>query len=411
MLFKNTQELVELTHWALQNGLNTHVLGVEGSSGSSYSAMASPWTPGTEPRFRVVVTREVEGWKAYAAGDEMEVGRLLGYPPCCSEFYKKTWVDEKWRDPTWPMVQNGGTEGPVEANIMLRWLNVRLIRHLPCSLACEASAKIGADTLAHGAKAGLAEEMEWAKQLLSMNISWTSLHGIAEIVTPILRLSTNTDPFAQKAVVQKKGTFYPEEAAKGLDFPFEQPKFRKIADSKSFKTALTSYTFSDNGFSTLQAMEQSHDALLTALKSLAPPKNVLDLGCGNGLLLEKICRLFPGAVPHGVELDTTRAMRAYDLLQGLGGFVYPGSLYDLSLWDKSYDLNVFMPGRIAPAEIKDETKVKAIVEQLRKIPIHLMYDYGDRGDALFDCLGPGFTTVVERRIGNTRLALLVRADG
>ena len=42
----------------------------------------------------------------WAAGDQRELGRLLGYPSCCVDFHHKYAVEEGWQDLTWPMISN-----------------------------------------------------------------------------------------------------------------------------------------------------------------------------------------------------------------------------------------------------------------------------------------------------------------
>src|SRR5208337_4565396 len=103
----------------------------------------------------------------FAANADEEIGRLLRYPSCCTEFYQKTWLKHGLVDTTWPMaaasnfkrirgtneieisqVSRGGTH--------LRWLGARAVFHLPCSFDCEPSAQLAARHLA------LADELGFA---------------------------------------------------------------------------------------------------------------------------------------------------------------------------------------------------------------------------------------------------------
>ncbi len=43
---------------------------------------------------------------AYLSHDDEAIGRLLGYPSCCIDFFNRVWVDEGFIDTTWPMAQN-----------------------------------------------------------------------------------------------------------------------------------------------------------------------------------------------------------------------------------------------------------------------------------------------------------------
>ena len=70
---------------------------------------------------------------AYLKQDDATVGDLLGYPPCCRAFFLKTWAAGAL-DTTAQMAGTGN--GPIECNILGRWMGVRFVPHLPCSWDC-----------------------------------------------------------------------------------------------------------------------------------------------------------------------------------------------------------------------------------------------------------------------------------
>jgi hypothetical protein len=80
--------------------------------------------------------------------------------------------------------------------------------------------------------------MEWLTEILTWPVEWSALHGIAEIKTPVLKVSTNTDATALKYVVQRKGASYPVEGAHGLKFPYQTPQRLPLTDSRGFKQGL-----------------------------------------------------------------------------------------------------------------------------------------------------------------------------
>jgi SAM-dependent methyltransferase len=238
-----------------------------------------------------------------------------------------------------------------------------------------------------------------------MDIEWTSKNGIAEVKTPLFRFSANTDPLSPKAVVHFPGTFVPDEAATGLAFPFIQIQKRKFSESKSFTNSLVdSDLWIHNGFSSRAGMEQAHDVLLEALEGteLDPGSDVLDLGCGNGLLVEKVVTRYVGVTPHGVELNTERAKAAYDRLPG--GFVFLGDIRDLGLWDQEYDLIIFMPGRLK--EMSEDDRLK-VMQQLIKAPRILLYTYQDHHVEFPTVFGTYYTVRKHVEKGEVRAALLV----
>ena len=88
--------------------------------------------------------------------------------------------------------------GPDETNIFWRGLGLRMVAHLPCKLDCPASMELASTFSAVGMRHGYAEEIHWLREILSWPVQWSGLHGIAEIKTPVLKLSTWTDATASK---------------------------------------------------------------------------------------------------------------------------------------------------------------------------------------------------------------------
>ncbi len=233
---------------------------------------------------------------AWQTSDNRQIGSLLSYPACCQLFFEKAWVSEKWFDTTWPMVAGGEDQVQVQPgiNMLWRWHGLRTVSHLPCSFGCVYSIKNGSDALATMHK-HYPQEAAWLKEILSWPVEWSALHGIAEIRTPINRTVVATDATAEKLIVQYMGTGYPEEGASGLTFPHKRVIIKPISRLSNSK---------DNGFATHAGMQEAHSKLLAALK---PPYNtVLDLGCGDGVLLAKI----PAKRRIGIESDPRVAQLA-----------------------------------------------------------------------------------------------------
>ncbi|MEL6431772.1 MAG: hypothetical protein AAFR54_21555, partial [Planctomycetota bacterium] len=67
-------------------------------------------------------------------------------------------------------------------------------------------------------------------------------HGIAEIKSPVLKISTRTDATAHKHVVQLDGERFPEEGAQGLSFAYRDPGRLKVTESRSFHKGLAAPT-------------------------------------------------------------------------------------------------------------------------------------------------------------------------
>jgi len=136
LLFPDVEQLPASTRQAAERGLLLLPISLEGNPAGVYSAGRTEYKPGQAGKYRSVLVRpEMAGaaLDAWGRSDEKAIGRLLGYPPCCTEFFERIWVQEQRVDTTLAMAEttHGDTAGPLEANILLRWLSVRLVPHLP----------------------------------------------------------------------------------------------------------------------------------------------------------------------------------------------------------------------------------------------------------------------------------------
>lgn len=410
LVFKTPDEFILLTKIVAKNGAYAIPLATEHYNKSNYNASGSTAIPGQPFRFRTIVTKQPSVWAPDPVVDELKIGELLGYPTCCSEFYKKVWVDEQWKDTTYRMFQNGGTEGPPEANILLRWLGLRFVRHLPCSFSCPGTVEVGKTTEQLAITLGFEQEFKWLREMLSWNIEWSSLHGIAIVTTPVFKFTTNTDPFPVAVTVQKIGTIYPDEGATGLKFPFNLPDKLKVTESKSFLTGIgSSRAWKDNGFTSQESMNRAHTSLIELLREYkGSVEHVLDLGCGNGLLLQRIEEeVFPGALLRGVEIDPDRVKRSI----APDAIITCGDIKNLQLWTPPEDLVIFMPGRLTEMAQEDAWNV---VQQLRSAQLVLLYAYGDRASTSpFRILEGTHKTLPPSFMGpdGIRAALFSKIDG
>jgi 2-polyprenyl-3-methyl-5-hydroxy-6-metoxy-1,4-benzoquinol methylase len=252
---------------------------------------------------------------------------------------------------------------PPEANILWRWQGVRLVSHLPCSFDCESTEKIGIQMAELGRKLGYNEQIDWIYEFLSWPVEWSALHGIAEIRTPINKISARTDMTPWKYTVQKFSNMYPEDGMSGITYPYNQKKIKikPVTKTISFAKSLEDTSvWEENGFSNKGAMDHFHQVILDAMGDMKyiPGGNVLDLGCGNGVLLGRVVGDRTDLLPHGVEIDRQRCMSAATNIHW--GIFTMGSIFDLNNWNEpTYSLVLLMPGRLL------ET-TRATAEQVRK---------------------------------------------
>lgn len=325
---------------------------VNGYQAASHAREAGDWD------YRVAITSfaHVAEWtEAWATNNNDAIGKLLGYPECCRKFFNQIWVAERWFDTTWPMAANTpegkhliapaiegiSIPGNLKANILWRWHGVRTVSHLPCSFGCKASEAMGEATLQVMASSGFAEEADWLREILSWPVEWSALHGIAEIRTPISRTSVATDATAGKVSVRYQGTRYPAEGAQGTGFPHIG-----AAQTRSAPVLQMSNP-ADNGFSSREAMNEAHRRLLEPLKM--PYKTILDLGCGDGVLLSKIA----ATRRVGVEIDPRIAKLAeYRIDRVVVGDVTDPALVTQLLAEEKPDLVIAQNVRNPPDTLR-----------------------------------------------------------
>lgn len=294
--------------------------------GGGYSARPAN---GVHNAYTVVVAQGIGAARTFKAAwdksDDQAIGELLGYPPCCISFFKQMWNTEKWMDTTYPMaVQSqklGGLHDPHTLqvncpslnNIMLRWLGLRFVPHLPCSFNCKGTKVLG-QAMRQTMEQGFKQEAQWLEELLSAPMEWSQKFGLGELKHPLFKLSFKSDATVEKLTVQKSGTVIPELAATGVKFPYTGAisEIKPLTFHRSPEVYTTTpdpaLDWQENGFSTEKAMQIAHGAIEQVMNDCVAINRsaaMLDFGCGNGLLVRKFTDR-----AYGVEVLESRAALA-----------------------------------------------------------------------------------------------------
>jgi hypothetical protein len=288
--------------------------------------------------------------KAYTRGDDPRIGELLGFPSCCRAFFNRVWNAEGKRDTTLSMTVDHTTSSSFGCNILGRWLGVRFVPHLPCSFQCEDTAEFARALLPFWPE----KERRWANEILSWPVKYSALHGAAVITFPVVKIVADTDYTASEQVLERHGSMYPDEAPSGLGFPFQ--KRRAVIQPRTNNNA-----WQDNGFHSRATMDEAHAMVLQAIGPRLV-ESVIDLGCGNGVLLSKI----PARRRVGIESDVRK----------VGGDVRHGRIQDVEqLAPERFDLAVIAERRFAEMLPADA----AAVRQWLGAHVHelLLYSYDE----------------------------------
>lgn len=311
---------------------------------------------------------------AHSSNDAEALGRYLGYPTCCTAFYRQFRASEGFIDTTWPMAQNTNEKtvisptqvevtGVSRCNILLRWLGIRIVFHLPCSFDCSPTMELAAKLINVARAAGYHQEMNWLEEMLSWPVEWSALYGLAEIATPVDTIYTVTDATAEKYRVSYRGAS-PQAKTSTVELSDDRRDSDHVRQAKGkHEHAGNEIVFSDeyfrnlkwyyadNGFPSLEVMEVSHAPvvkLATATLSQAGG-NVLDLGCGNGMLLKRICESNHNVIPWGVDRSIDRIDHARLLNPRFAdNFVLADIFDDCEVWSekREFAIVILMLGRL-----------------------------------------------------------------
>jgi len=233
-------------------------------------------------------------------------------------------------------------------------------------------------------------------------MEWSSLHGIAEVRTPVFKIAFDTDATARPYRVQLRGTKYPEDAERGLRFPYLDVNAPAEGRSSLIQLHGTIYPentegesrlppnssgridrgngeHAENGFPNAAAMPFAHIELLNLLDPIVDhlEGSIVDLGCGTGELLRSLGGGMKNVTLHGVDRDERKLARARAKL-GPAAKLYAGNYLDENgPWlEERYALIV---GTLALVE--SEERLNACRRVISLAPIAAIYYYnGYRGD-------------------------------
>jgi hypothetical protein len=169
----------------------------------------------------------------WRSADLVELAGWLGYPACCTAFFRTAAVERRSLDTTWAMVEGEPhTESGVQiaemagfaVNPLLSALGLRATPHRPCSFFCQETQRLALDYGSLTDHASSPPGQDTLAEVLSWPVEWSSLHGIIEVRLPILKLCYDGDATATTYKVRLTGGELPEHAAQGLEFPNRQPE-------------------------------------------------------------------------------------------------------------------------------------------------------------------------------------------
>lgn len=193
-----------------------------------------------EPRFKAVrlALRDL----GYAV-DHPHTECPSGTAPCCRAASAEIQPGQAAAcdDPVWLFAVRSNHANPAEpsgiitldapwnVNPLLAPLGLRAWEAWPCHAKCQAAAESSARLMHRALESPHVEALRWLSDALAWPASWSALHGIVEVKTPVLRYIRNTGQTPRRLQVNWAGAHYPELAGRGLRFPFQPRRTAKPA--------------------------------------------------------------------------------------------------------------------------------------------------------------------------------------
>ena len=186
--------------------------------------------------------------QAWENGLRHDIELWLGAPPCCAKSAARFWRHGA-ADPLWHIAMASPScrrpsrrllelECAPACNVLLRGIGIRAISHTPCCLDCMDSIALAERLQAFGDELDCRAALAWVREILAWPMEWSAWHGLAEIRTPVCRITTATEYSSHRYVVRSHGQGWPHEGAKGLDFPYHNAKPHRLTNASGFRRGL-----------------------------------------------------------------------------------------------------------------------------------------------------------------------------
>lgn len=110
--------------------------------------------------------------------------------------------------------------GDWASNPLLAAVGLAAVAPWPESFDDPAAVAAGVELRLLAEQHGYGAAIDDLREILSWPVAWTSLHGVAEVKTPVFRYVRDAPPLARRQVVHRAGTAMPDNAPRGIGFPF-----------------------------------------------------------------------------------------------------------------------------------------------------------------------------------------------
>lgn len=146
------------------------------------------------------------------------VGKFLGFPECCRNFFMEDWVNNSIRDPMYEISCNTPSAEMVDddpneiivkepndgTNILWRYFGISYLTHMPCSWECEKSVELARNRYRIMSENGYQDEAQLINKWLQQPHTWSGYHGQAHIQNPHVTSKVNSSCYLDEKNVTWK---------------------------------------------------------------------------------------------------------------------------------------------------------------------------------------------------------------
>ncbi len=156
---------------------------------------------------------------AWVSGDLQVFRALIALPACC---LCRAWQGAAGSGET----SDGAVDLPASlpAHTLLAPLGISVLPMEPCRFDCPSALEAAEQWLELATACGYVSESGWLRECFSWAISWSELHGVTEVKTPLFRMCFETGSHAGPRLIRRMGSAADVDGgAKGLSFPYLPP--------------------------------------------------------------------------------------------------------------------------------------------------------------------------------------------
>ena len=154
---------------------------------------------------------------AWADGDAQTFRAQLNLPACC--------LSHAWEAANGAVATYDGTvdlAATIPTHALLAPLGISVLPIEPCRFDCTLAIDAATQWLELAAARGYVSECGWLRECFSWAISWSELHGVTEVKTPLFRMCFER-PSSGVRLIRRIGSGEAEGGAVGLTFPYAPP--------------------------------------------------------------------------------------------------------------------------------------------------------------------------------------------